>query len=94
MDHGHLPAPPGVSLSVRRGGPHRPPHVRPVSGTARQKHRRPNRLGWAVQWGTVRMLGTFLEDPVDVPRVVAEYVLGLGAGVVDLSAVAPERSAP
>ena len=40
---------------------------------ARTKRRRHNRLGWAVQWGTVRMLGTFLEDPLDVPRVVVDY---------------------
>ncbi len=43
---------------------------------ARTKRRRHNRLGWVVQWGTVRMLGTFLEDPVDVPRVVADYAAG------------------
>ncbi|MGA5761327.1 hypothetical protein [Nonomuraea bangladeshensis] len=25
-------------------------------------------MGWAVQWGTARMLGTFLtEDPLEVP---------------------------
>ncbi|MEW9556440.1 DUF4158 domain-containing protein [Nonomuraea sp. NPDC050783] len=41
--------------------------------TTRQKRRRHNWLGWAVQWGTVRMLGMFLEDPVGVPRVVVEY---------------------
>jgi TnpA family transposase len=40
---------------------------------ARTKRRRHNRLGWAVQWGTVRMLGTFLEDPIDVPWVVVDY---------------------
>ena len=40
---------------------------------ARMKRRRHSRLGWAVQWGTVRMLGTFLEDPLEVPRVVIDY---------------------
>ena len=42
---------------------------------ARDRRRARNRLGWAVQWGTVRMLGTFLTDsgPVDVPEVVIRY---------------------
>lgn len=33
-----------------------------------------NRLGFGVQLGTVRYLGMFLPDPVDVPQVVVEYV--------------------
>ena len=41
---------------------------------ARKKRRKHNRLGWSVQWGTVRMLGTFLEDPIDVPWTVVDYV--------------------
>lgn len=41
---------------------------------ARQKRRRHNRLGWGGAVGTVRMLGTFLENPIDVPRVVVDHV--------------------
>jgi hypothetical protein len=41
------------------------------------KRRRPaTKLGWAVQWGTVRMLGVFLtEDPTAVPAGVAGFVV-------------------
>lgn len=40
----------------------------------RSKRRDVNRLGRAVQWGTVRMLGTFLSAPAEVPQVVAEFM--------------------
>lgn len=33
-----------------------------------------NRIGWALQLGTLRYLGTFLENPEDVPAVVVGYV--------------------
>lgn len=48
---------------------------------ARTKRRGYNRLGWAVQWGTVRMLGTFLTKPAQVPPMVAEFVAEQLGGV-------------
>ncbi|GAA1994325.1 DUF4158 domain-containing protein [Catenulispora subtropica] len=60
--------------------------------TPREQRRGYNRLGWAVQWGTVRMLGTFLTKPAQVPPVVAEFVAEQLGGV-DASSLAqyPDR---
>ncbi|GAA2440693.1 hypothetical protein GCM10010191_65830 [Actinomadura vinacea] len=44
------------------------------------------RLGFALQMVTVRWLGTFLEDPLDVPGAVLEFVAGQ-LGVEDPSQV-------
>lgn len=45
-----------------------------VTVDALTSKRRPAiKLGWAVQWGTARMLGTFLPDtPLKVPSEVVE----------------------
>jgi hypothetical protein len=39
-----------------------------------EKRRDHNRLGFAVQWGTVRMVGRFLADPMDVPPAALAFV--------------------
>jgi hypothetical protein len=36
-----------------------------------------SQIGWAVQLGTVRFLGTFLPNPEAVPTVVVDYVAGV-----------------
>lgn len=48
-----------------------------------------NRLGVAIQLGTVRFLGTFLEQPTAVPAIVAYTLAGqLGLGGNIMSALA------
>jgi hypothetical protein len=44
------------------------------------------KLGFGVQLGTVRYLGTFLADPVDVPTVVVDYVAEQ-LGIADASCI-------
>lgn len=46
-----------------------------------------NRLGFALQLTTVRSLGLFLVDPLDVPGVVLDYLAGQ-LGIADASCVA------
>ncbi len=52
----------------------------------RRRRSEQNRLGLALQLTTVRCLGTFLADPLDVPWVVVEY-LGRQLDIADPSVV-------
>jgi hypothetical protein len=44
------------------------------------------KLGFAIQLGTVRYLGKFLADPIDVPTVVVDYVAEQ-LGIADASCI-------
>jgi TnpA family transposase len=60
-----------------------------IALTKRRPH---NRLGWAVQWGTVRMLGAFVSRPSKVPPKVAAFVADqLGIDDPSLLAGYPDR---
>ena len=53
-------------------------------GLAGKRRGEANVLGFGVQVGTVRCLGTFLPDPADVPTVAIDYVTGQ-LGIADPS---------
>jgi Domain of unknown function (DUF4158) len=60
-----------------------------------QRRRSHNRLGFAIQLGTVRFLGTFLPDPLDAPTEVVVYQAGqLGIDVSGLRAYAEREMTP
>jgi Domain of unknown function (DUF4158)/Tn3 transposase DDE domain len=61
-----------------------------------EQRRRPhNRLGFAIQLGTVRFLGTFLPDPLDVPTEVLAYQAGqLGIDISGFQAYAEREMTP
>lgn len=50
-----------------------------------------NRLGWALQVGTVRFLGTFLSDPTEVPLGVVRF-LARQLGIDDLTCLERYRT--
>ena len=43
-------------------------------GCIDRRRRAHNRVGFGVQLGTVRMIGRFQDDPLDVPTAVLDYV--------------------
>ncbi|WP_460761900.1 DUF4158 domain-containing protein [Nocardiopsis oceani] len=51
------------------------PAARELAVGKRTRPTRPTRLGWAVRWGTVRMLGIFQADrPTRVPERAVAFV--------------------
>jgi hypothetical protein len=61
----------------------------------KQRRRPHNRLGFAIQLGTVRFLGTFLPNPLDLPTEVLVYQAGqLGLDASGLRAYAEREMTP
>ena len=80
--------PTGASMGCRRGrsSSGSSSSMTPTGGGWTPTVIRHNRLEYALQLGTVRFLGTFLGDPLDVPWAVVEY-LADQLGVPDASVV-------